>query len=355
MTNKLRKIISLAMTKGKLPSPKTVVATSKTQKSFFTNPQRDLQKYENIYRQGGLISQAIDAYALFVLSDGYEFEGDKSAEIEQWASDINLDLMVWQGIIDALVYGDCIQEIVYNKINMPLYLVPRNPSYFTINFDKYGIIQSYTQRVDEREIKLQPDKVTHFSLLPISGENYGLSLLARAYDDIMRDTTTTDSIAKGIKRHGFPRYHIKAGSLEFDTEYQDDDKRTIAREFEELSADNEFVTNPDLDIIPIDTLGIEHVASYDEWSLGRLLGALGVPSEIIGTGQSTTTYATASVEMVSFIKKVKSMQKAVERNYNRLFDIKTGIPGSVKMKFNQIDMDGLANVNTTKEPNTQEA
>ena len=340
----LKKIISLA--KQRVPHPKTVVASDKKMKSFFVNPQRDLQKYENIYRQGGLVSQAVDAYALFILSTGYEFRGESAGvtRIADWAQDIDLDSLVWQGAVDALVYGDCIQEIVYNKVRTDImYVVPRNPSYFVINFDQWGMIIGYTQRVEGKEIPLKPDKVTHFQLLSISGEDYGLSLIARAFDDIMRDTRTAESTAVAIERHGYPRYHIKAGSLEFETEYSDEDKKEIGREFEELKSDNEFVTNPDVEIIPIDVQGVNKISSYNEWSLSRLLGAMGVPSEVIGTGQSTTTYATASVEMVSFLIKIRAMQRRIARAYNQLIDIKTGVPGQVVMEFNKPDIEGLAN------------
>ena len=342
---------------NKLPNPKTVVATDKKKQAFFVNPQRDLAKYEKIYRQGGLVSQAVDAYAQFVLSPGYIFTGDEKVAkmIEDWAQDIDLDSLIWLGVVDALVYGDAIQENVFNKVHTDvMYVVPRNPSYFNINFNKWGIITSFTQRVDDNEISLRPEQATHLQLIPLSGENYGLSLLARAYDDIMRDTRTAESTAIAIERHGYPRYHIKAGNLELGTEYQDEDKREIGRQFVELKADNEFVTNPDVEIIPIDVQGVAKVSSYNEWSLSRLLGAMGVPSEVIGTGQSTTTYATAGVEIVSFINKIKTMQRRVARSYNRLIDIKTGVPGIVKLEFNKIDMEGLANTSNSQQKNTQE-
>ena len=352
--NTLNRIINLAK---KLPNPKTIVATDKKKQSFFVNPQRDLARYENIYRQGGLVSQAVDIYAQFVLSPGYIFTGDEKETkgIEDWAQDIDFDSLIWLGVVDALVYGDAIQENVFNKIREDvLYVVPRNPSYFNINFNKWGVITSFTQRVEESEISLRPEQVTHLQLIPLSGENYGLSLLARAYDEIMRDVRTAESTAKAIERHGYPRYHIKAGSIEHDTEYKDEDKRDIGRQFVELKADNEFVTNPDIDIIPIDVQGVSKVSSYNEWSLSRLLGAMGVPSEVIGTGQSTTTYATASVEIVSFITKIKTMQRRVARSYNRLIDIKTGVPGLVKLEFNKIDMEGLANTSNPEQKNKQE-
>lgn len=344
---KFKKIMSLA--KPKLAHPKTVVATDKRIKSFFANPQRDLQKYENIYRQGGLVSQAIDAYALFAVSGGYTLQGTRTEEIEEWFEEIDVVQMMWQSIVDAYVYGDCILENVMGLGGEIQYLVPRNPSYFTINFDKYGIITSYTQTIDNRSITLQPHQVTHYSLIPISGENYGLSLLARAYDDVMRDTRTAESTAIAIERHGYPRYHIKAGDIENDIEYSDDDKRTIGREFEDLKADNEFVTNPDVEILPIDTQGVGKITSYNEWSLSRLLGSLGVPSQVIGTGETTTTYATASVEVVSFIKRVRAVQRVVARNFNRVIDMKTGVPGQVKLELNEPDMQGLANVDPAKE------
>lgn len=343
----LIKILSMAK-KEKAPNPKTIVANTK-QKSYFLAPQRDLAKYENIYRQGGLVSQALDSYALFAVSGGYTLTGPSTEKIEQWFEEIDITQLMSQSIVDAFVYGDCILENVFGRGGEIQYLVPRNPSYFTINFDKYGIIQSYTQRVEDKVTTLRPNQVTHFSLIPISGENYGLSLLARSYDDVMRDTRTAESTAIAIERHGYPRFHIKAGSLEFDTEYQDDDKRTIAREFEELKADNEFVSNPDIDIIPIDVQGVNNIDTYNEWSLSRLLGALGVPSQVIGTGETTTTYATASVEIISFIKRVRTIQRVVARNFNRVIDMKTGIPGQIKLELNEPDMQGLANVDPKQE------
>lgn len=328
--------------------PKTILAgTKKT--TYFNTVNKDLQKYENIYRTGGLISQAIDAYPLFGLSPGYTLEGapkDVKA-VQAWFDKIDFDLLAWQTWIDSLVYGDSIQEMVYSMKGELLYLVPRNPKYFTIDVDQWGMIESYTQRADNKEIKLKPEKVSNLSLISLSGESYGQSLIGRAIDDIMRDTKTAESTAVAIERHGYPRYHIKAGDIAAGTEYSDEDKKAIASEFAELKADNEFITDPDLEIIPIDTQGVNKIASYNEWSMSRLLGALGVPSEVIGTGQSTTTYATASVEMVSFMKKVETHQRKIARCYNRVIDIRTGVPGSVILKFNKLDKEGLANTDTT--------
>ena len=330
-------------------NPITVVA-GKIKRHFFNSVDRNLQKYENIYRKGGLISQAIDAYPLFGLSSGYVLDGpdDKVKLIEDWFYKINIEELMWQCWVDALVYGDAIQENVMSKGKDVLYVVPRNPKYFRINLDEWGMIVSYTQQAAGKDKNLVPHKVTNLALITVSGDNHGISLIQRAFDDIMRDTRTAESTAVAIERHGYPRYHIKCGTVGGEG-YSDEDKKTIAREFEELKADNEFVTNPDVEIIPIDVQGVGKVATYNEWSLGRLLGALGVPSEVIGTGQNVSTYATASVEMVSFILRVETQQKKIARCYNELIDLKLKEKGIVKIIFNPVNKEGLSNVKDNKE------
>ena len=315
--------------------PKTVVAGEK-KLTYFNNNHRDLDKYETIYKQGGLISQCIDAYPLFALANGYNLQGPpvKVKEIEQWLYDINVEQLIWQSMIDSLTYGDGISENVYGMGGKLLYVVPKNPKYFTINYDTYGIIESYTQTIDNKEITLEPEQITHLQLLSVSGETYGTSLIARSYDDIMRDTKTIESTAISIERHGYPRYHVKAGSE--DNQYSDDAKRALAKEFEELKADNEFITDQDVEILPIDTGGVDKVNTYNELMMSRLLAAFGVPSSIIGTGENKTTMASATVEMKAFIIRVETYQKKVERCFNGLIDLKLKNPGIVTLEFNKI-------------------
>ena len=343
MIQEMRKMFNKAV------KPKTVVGGDKKQKLFFGQVDRNMQKWENIYRKGGLVAQAIDAYPLFGLSSGYELEGapSKVNEVEKWFKSIEIDEMMWCGWVDSLVYGDGIQENVMSRKGEVLYVVPRNPKYFTIDVDQWGMVTSYTQRSNSKETVLKPEQVTNLSLYSISGEPYGQSLLGRAIDDIMRDTRTAESTAVAIERHGYPRFHIKAGDENND--YSDEDKKSIASEFEELKADNEFITDPDIEILPIDVAGVDKVKDYNEWSLSRLLGALGVPSEVIGTGQNVSTYATASVEMVSFLKKVETHQRKVAKCYNNLISLKLGAPDIVEMTFNPIDKEGLSNVESNKE------
>ena len=324
-------------------NPKTFIGGKKLQK-YFQTVNKDMQKCENIYRAGGIVSQAIDAYPLFGMSGGYEVVGAGTQRriVEDWLYDIDIEGLVWQAWVDALVYGDAIQENVYSRGKDLLYLVPRNPKYFTIEEDEWGMITGYTQRAQDKKTVLTPRQVTNLALIPLSGETGGQSLIQRALDDIMRDTMTAESTAIAIQRHGYPRFHIKCGSENSD--YNDEEKKAVAREFEELKADNEFITDPDIDIVAIDAVGVGKVNVYNEVSLGRMMGALGVPSEVVGTGQNVSTYATASVEMVSFIKKVETQQRRVERCFNGMIDLKTGMKGQIKIVFNPVDRGALVDV-----------
>lgn len=317
--------------------PQTVISGDKQETLYFSKQQRDLGKYETIYRQGGLVSTTIDAYPLFGLNSGYELTGAPMhiKRIQEWLNEINFEQLVWQAYVDALVYGDAIQENVFSRGGDILYVVPRNPSYFNIDYDNYGIIESYTQRIDNKDITLKPEQVTHLQLLSLSGETYGQSLIARAFDDIMRDTKTIESTAAAIERHGHPKWHVKLGSET--NHYSDEAKKEVARQFEDLKADNEFISDYDMDILALDTAGVSKVKEYSELTLSRLLAAMGVPSGVIGTGENKTTMASATVEMKSFILRVETFQKKVARCYNGLIDLKLKKPGLVTLEFNKID------------------
>lgn len=315
--------------------PKTVVTTD-NQITYFDERNRDLNKFNTIYENGGLVSQCIDAYSLFVLSAGYELEGPSrlTKSIKEWLYDIDMNELVDLAITDSMVFGDSFQEMVYSRSGELLYLQPRDARRFTILQDKFGIVTGYKYKVDDKETILKPHQVSHTRLIP-SSNSYGVSLIFRCIDDILRDTKIMESTSISILRHGFPRFHIKIGEAKEDVPQET--MRTIAREFQELKADNEIITAADVDIKPIDTNGVENVAEYSTFSTERLLASMGVPAEVVGISQNTTVFGTdMSVEMSAWLLKIRTYQEKVERVINRVIDFKTGSPGSVKLKFNTI-------------------
>jgi len=317
----------------RIAAPKTIVSSDKVL-SYFDERPTNLKKYGTIYDQGGIVSQAIDAYPLFILANGYTLDGPTQAKkkVKEWLYDIDINAIMWDGIVKALVYGDAYQENVYSRSGDLLYVQTRDPIKFRIACDTYDRIVAYHYVVDNTETKLNTSDVTHMQLFP--KDVYGTSLIARAFDDILRDTKIAESTAVSIERHGYPRYHIKVG--EHKEVIASEILKTVARQFNDLKPDNELTTDADIDIVPIDYQGVQKVNDYNEWSTARLLTALGVPAQVIGTGENTTTYATATVEMEAWFIKIQTMQTKVARIYNHLIDIKTGKRGQVTLKFNDI-------------------
>jgi len=89
--------------------------------SFFQPGGRDksrLEKYQAIYEKAGIPAQAIDSYALFMLSAGYNLVSDDEtakAIVYQKLRDMQITKLWWLAITRALNYGDSFQEIIPYK------------------------------------------------------------------------------------------------------------------------------------------------------------------------------------------------------------------------------------------------
>ena len=319
-------------------------------KSLFSKRDRDpkaLALYDTIYQQGGLISEAIDQYPLGILSDGYELVGDESLFplVEETFGRIGIEDVLWQGIIEALKTGDGVQEIVFGRgdaRDAVAAVVTRASKDFDIVSDDYGRITGYKQVVGnllvKEEIPFAPQEIVHLQLFPVAGSVYGSSLIGRALDDINADTMVRDSTVEAIKRHGFRRYHIKAGQPGEHVRQEDIDY--ISDEFTKLDKKQEITTQRDVDIVPLDQ-GTMDVKNYYEWAVDRICTALGTPEELLGLGRGATE-ATANVRLKAWQMKIRTLKQRVERAYNQqLVDRITGVPGAVRISFNDPPKDEL--------------
>lgn len=329
--------------------PKTQMVAGGKKKGLLgdTEKKRDpelLKKYRNMYEQGGLVSTALDKYPLLMLANGYRIEGDPTGEHLAWWNAIKGYSLIWTGISDAINLGDGIQEIagsrggVANGTKDIVGIFPRNPVEFVIDVDDKGLIKNYTQVQDQNTGKgtnLKPEQVIHIVLLPQSGSVYGLSLIKRAYDDIIRDTKVAEASTTAIARHGFPKYHIKVGR---EAELIPDDVLISVRKvFENVEVDNEFITPHDIEIKNIDEGGLEKIEDYNNISLMRVASSVGVPEEVMGLRRGSTD-ATAVTRVKLFFKLIQTFQRIVEQEYNtKVFDVRSGTPGSVRLVFNDPD------------------
>jgi hypothetical protein len=332
-----------------------------------------LEQYRTVYENGGVVSQAIDAYALYTLMNGWHLEGEESLfeDIEDFLDEIGFDDLVWLAVVDALVFGDAIQEIELTAgataaakdaeakrlerwegirkyaagrpIKQAVYDVhPRAPETFEIRYDDQGVVQSYdfykgdtTSGTTRPTATLKPAEVIHVSLLGNSARPIGYSLIGRAMDDIKRDCVIMESSTNAIKRHGWPKFHIKAGT----PDQPITDKSTIdtlEKEFQSMDSKTEFVTSGNVELISLDATYTTGLAldAYNKVSIERLAAALGVPLEVLGLRVGTTD-ATAVSRQQGFYKRIQTFQRRIARVYNQqLIDRITGKPGSVWLVFN---------------------
>lgn len=334
------KLIKRILGAMRTPKPKTYVQTGSSKDKTFTERERNkkqLKRYELIYNQGGIVTEAINAYPMFITANGWRLEGPDNLlkRVEAVLDAMDFDAILWAGITDALVFGDAFQEKLIYRDKTPSKVLPRLASSFAIKHDDHGNLKGYTQTIvingKEKEIPLKPDQIVHLQFWELSGSLYGHSLIHKAYDEILRDLKIAEATATAIHRHGFKKYHIRVGQE--GESIEDSVLTAIHDEFKELDTKNDFVTPHDFEINSIDSGGLEKIDLYNDISIMRMAAALGVPEEILGLRRGSTD-ATASKRIETFYTKIEAMQKRVARCYTLNVIDQIVPPGEVKLEFN---------------------
>jgi len=320
-----------------------------------TNRRQKIKRWMTKYRRGGPYADAIDAYWLFALSNGWKLaceEGNEAPKdrVQAWLDQphVDLDDILKQAILSAKLAGDAYQEIIPTRAGDGVWgVVTRDPSSFRKEYDAYGRITGYRQFVDEENpadqgILIAPDRILNLVLDQAPGDVYGLSIWERAEDDIERDCDIIESTTKAIHRHGTPKQQWAVGNDERPA--TDADLQAVEKEIKTVSAKTDFATSHDVAINMLDTTGVANVDTYSNVSLQRVACALGVPEEMLGLGRGSTE-ATANVRMGTFLDKISTIQQIVARTYSRaLIDRITGVPGVVWLEFNDVNPDDEAKV-----------
>lgn len=327
------------------PQPKTLIRSGGKQKSFFGEQKRTpdlLKKWWNVYEQGGLYASAIDAYAQSIFANGWRLEGKESfvQEVEDNLAGFDFDTVGMQAVIQSLVFGDSIQEAANGRggNGKPVAIMLRDSSTFDWETDDYGLIQSYSQSIAKGGVtatkkSFKPEQLIHLQLIP-SGDKYGISLIQRAWDELMRDTRTAEASAEAIDRHGFKKYHIKIGQKgELVKQEVIDD---VSDEFEDITTKNEFTTSADVDIKELDEGGLEKIEEYNNISLMRVAAALGLPEEAVGLMRGSTDATAVSRKEFWLKTNISAKQRTVARTYTLQYIDRIVPPGEVKLIFNDV-------------------
>jgi len=327
--------------------PKAYTAGASGQGMDYFSPRErsdeQMRKWRTIQKQGGIVAEALDSYRLFILSNGYKIVGDDEnlVNLVKEADDrIGFGRAMGEAIDEALVMGDAIQELVPTRKGDKLgAIITLDSSTIRFKHDMKGRISEYVQEVvvgnDKKTVSLKPNEVVKLTIFKTAGSVYGLSLIERAYDEILRDTRTSEGTSTAIERHGHPRHHIMVGT----PEKQPPKKilEDIRKEIQELKPQHDYITNALVKVTELDTQGIPGVEMYNNISIDRLCTALGTPEELLGLGRGSTE-ATAKVRMTAWYDKIAALQQVVARAYNQqVIDRITGKPGAVKIVFNDVN------------------
>ena len=303
--------------------------------AYFDKTVKDLTKFRRIYEQGGLISEAIDCHPLFMFSNGYRFDGDENLAktIQEMHDNIDFETNAWKLIVDSMVVLHGIAEIAPSgKGDVAVAGMYYRPGeQFTPIYDDASRLVRYKQTV----MTAGSRKVYDVDTEDIFRLDLGLPLISRCLDDIIRDTEVADSTAKSIRRHGYPRYHVKVG-VSGET-IPNTVISTMANEFEELEADHEWVTPRDVDIVNIDSTGVVNTKLYGDWAIQRLCAALGTPEEMLGLGRGSTE-ATANVRLQAWYDRIATLQRRFAAQWNdqivnRMLNGMGAKDGAVKLVF----------------------
>lgn len=218
--------------------------------------RKNIVRWRDIYRQGGLYADLIDAYPLYCLTNGWELACEDGAEtlkekVQAWLDEPwnDLDSIMWQGILDAVICGTAFQEILPDQGTYGIWgLIPRDAATFRIKYDATGRIIGYAQIIEDipgnpREISIDVDRMLTLTLFPIPGNPYGASIVQRAIDDIMRDCDIIESITTALHRHGTPKHVWNVGSAENPASPGDLDK--VRDEIEKIDKMTDFVVTHD--------------------------------------------------------------------------------------------------------------
>ena len=338
LTDRIRQLVA---GKPAAPAPKIAVSSGGPADRWKKQDRdaKTLQGYRNIYERGGPVAAAVDCYPDGIATNGYRFTGG-DAEIKQVSdrlASFDFPTAVSNLITDAVVLGDGFGEVVRTRSGEFHSVQERDGARFRIQIDpSTGQVLRYLYLPEDtwdesKATPLDPRDVVHIRLWPKPGSPYGRSLIARAIDDINRDTDTVSGIAEGTKRHGTPKWDITVGdddpAAPDPTKAEIDD---VAREYKDINGKTEFVHSKGIAIEVLDTAGIPGADMLLSASFARLCSAMGTPAELIGGEYKGSTEATAKVRMAQWWNRIRALQPRVARQISmQVVDQITGRPGAV--------------------------
>ncbi len=304
--------------------PKTTVKTGAKQ-GFGGGMAREvrtkalLENYWNYYTGEGTIWAAVNSIAFSTIMVGYDIiSNDPEAKriIENWCRKVNLQQHMLDNVTYALVLGDGFMEIIGNKKGEPSNLKVVDPKTMEIEFDDYGIVQSYKQSLGIRDKstvpKLEVERICHLKLFSRPDSPYGIALLKANMNAIKDKIRVDQALTAAIIRHGTSKLVFSVGSEKDGQIPGAEILNAIEKEVEDMDEKNELIVPWNVNVYPIDEKGIQGVQDYYGFNRSQVIVGMLCPEEVLGLG-ATATNATSQTKAILFERMIRSFQNRISR------------------------------------------
>lgn len=180
------------------------------------------KKAEILYRLDPLIFGGVNRLRREIVSPRLFFTGgteEDRLKMEEWARSVKLRNVLWEAVLDILIYGYAVIEKVRDSNGNIVKLVIVDPK--TIDWIKDGdkiVIDEATQEpkgfvqsTTEGDIELDRNDIILLRFFYLGKECLGISPIEPAFRAAWIRLNLEDSYGEAMYRHGFPTYYFKIG------------------------------------------------------------------------------------------------------------------------------------------------
>jgi hypothetical protein len=183
------------------------------------------RKTELLYRMDPLIFAGVNRLRRAIASPRIYFSGPNTDDVETletWAKTVNLKKVLWEAILDIIIYGYAVIEKVKDSKGNIVQLVTIDPK--TVDWQKdsnnkilmdqnlnpVGLVQT----VDNEEIKFSMNEVILLNFFTLGPECLGISPLEPAFKPSWIRMNLEEAYGEALYRHGFPVIYFNIGDAD---------------------------------------------------------------------------------------------------------------------------------------------
>lgn len=278
-----------------------------------------LRQLRQIREDGGIAITLLEIRSLMVFGVGGEWQAEDD-DLAEWLNE-NLpatDSFLHDIGLDTYTYGYALAEPRETRGGDFSDLVCIQPWTTVPEVDDKGQIKEWEQAVAKTSgasKKIQdfdPEDIFHFKTVKRSGrDEVGMSLLARAMDEVETFRDNQRAIRNAIKLYGFPKLHAKLGR-ENGPVIDDNELRRARPMFQNISEDSQWITGTDVEI-DFKTPETVEFGDITEHDLAKLAIVFMLPLEIaqLGGGEGLGSGFPARVRERMFLLSAKAHQRMV--------------------------------------------